>query len=59
LTRTISARVSELRMTIWAPRIADAYSDVAAALKAQGDADAAAREIAIARRLQQAPRPRR
>ena len=46
-------------MTIWAPRIADAYSDVAAALKAQGDADAAAREIAIARRLQQAPRPRR
>jgi len=46
-------------MIIWAPRIADAHFDLAAALKAQGDADAAAREIAIARRLQQAPRPRR
>jgi tetratricopeptide (TPR) repeat protein len=46
-------------LVIWAPQAADAHSDLAAALKAQGDAEGAARELAIAQRLKQAARPPR
>src|SRR5947207_1248515 len=56
----LSTAVSELqKVVIWSPRNADAHLQLAAALKASGDAAGAARETTIAWRLQHAPRPPR